>query len=131
MNTEIIAQCMTLSFQDTPFPIVVGKLAGAGVRAYTADLIGLRSRYYGDSRATVEKAIPLAGSPTIADGFDTAAVAAAVRSIQAGDIGYGAFLGQIMRAGCASYSVYISGRRAIYTGRDGAFHIEEFPAPAG
>ena len=29
MNTETIADCMTASFGDTPFPVVVGKLAGA------------------------------------------------------------------------------------------------------
>ena len=37
MNTATIAECMTLSFADTPFPQVVQKLVGAGVKAYTAD----------------------------------------------------------------------------------------------
>ena len=50
MNTATLAECMKLSFADMPFPAVVQKLAGAGVRAYTADLIALRKTYYGEGR---------------------------------------------------------------------------------
>jgi len=34
MNTDIIADCMAASFADTPFPAVIQRLAGAGVKAY-------------------------------------------------------------------------------------------------
>ena len=44
MNIETIAECLRLSFADTPFPVVVGKLAGAGVTAYTADLTAEQAR---------------------------------------------------------------------------------------
>ena len=37
MNTDIIAECMSLSFANTPFPEIVRKLADAGVSSYTAD----------------------------------------------------------------------------------------------
>ena len=33
MNNETVAECMSLSFGDTPSPVVVEKLAGAGVTA--------------------------------------------------------------------------------------------------
>lgn len=130
MNADTIAECMTLSFADTPFPAVVQRLAGAGVRSYTADLLQLRKTYYGTDRETESEPLPLAASPAIAEMFDGASVAATVRAIQRGEIGYAEFLRRIMAAGCASYAVFIGGRKAIYFGRDGDFHIEHFPPPA-
>ena len=127
MNTDTIAQCMTLSFSNTPFPEVVSRLAGAGVRSYDADLIRLRNTYYGAASQAEDEALPLRDAPNVAGPFDKSAVAAAVRAIQHGEIGYADFLHRIMAAGCASYRVFIDGRRVIYFGRDGEFHIEEFP----
>jgi uncharacterized protein YbcV (DUF1398 family) len=127
MNTDTIAECMKLSFASTPFPQVVQKLAGAGVRSYNADLVRLRKTYYDAANATAEEAMPLTASPPISASFDKPGVAATVRDIQQGRIGYPEFLRRIMAAGCAHYSVYIGGRKAIYFGRDGDFHIEDFP----
>jgi uncharacterized protein YbcV (DUF1398 family) len=127
MNTDTIAQCMTLSFSNTPFPEVVKRLAGAGVRAYDADLIRLRNTYYGAARQAQDEALPLSGGASVAGTFDKSAVAATVHAIQNGEIGYADFLRRIMAAGCASYRVFIDGRKVIYFGRDGDFHIEEFP----
>jgi uncharacterized protein YbcV (DUF1398 family) len=121
---------MKLSFANTPFPAVVQKLAGAGVHAYTADLISLRKTYYGADGKSIDKAVPLTDSPSIADRFDGAVVAATVKAIQQGKIGYADFLRQIMRAGCASYQVFFDGRKAMYFGRDGAFYTENFPPKA-
>lgn len=130
MNTDIITECMKLSFADTPFPAVVKKLAGAGVHSYTADLVQLRNTYYGAGRETQDEPLPLTESPEIADTFDAANVEASVRAIQQGKIGYDEFLRRIMAAGCASYRVFIGGRKAMYFGRDGNFYTEPFPAPA-
>ena len=66
--------------------------------------------------------MPLASSPQIAATFDAARVAKSVRAIQQGGIGYAEFLRQIMGAGCATYRVFIGGRKAMYFGRDGDFH---------
>ena len=129
MNSETIIACMKLSFADTPFPAVVQKLAGAGVHAYTADLITLRSTYYGAGRESFDEPMPLEPGP-IAGRFDKDSLAASVRAIQRREIGYGEFLRQIMKAGCASYRVFIDGRKAMYFGRDGDFYTEPFPAPA-
>jgi uncharacterized protein YbcV (DUF1398 family) len=128
MNTETVVECLKLSFADTPFPVVVGKLAGAGVHAYTADLIALRSTYYGLGTERMDEAVPLADSPAIPDAFDSAGVADSVHAIQRGEIGYAEFLRRIMRAGCASYRVFIGGRKAMYFGRNGEFYTEPFPA---
>jgi uncharacterized protein YbcV (DUF1398 family) len=44
-----------------------------------------------------------------------------------GEIQYREFLRQIQAAGAATYSVYITGKRAIYTGRQGDSYTEWFP----
>jgi uncharacterized protein YbcV (DUF1398 family) len=127
MNSATIAECMRLSFADVPFPAVVQKLAGAGVHAYTADLIGLRNTYYGAEREFLDERVPLTPSPAVAAKFDGASVAASVDAIQQGKVGYAEFLRRIMTAGCASYRVFIDGRKVMYFGRDGDFHTEHFP----
>jgi uncharacterized protein YbcV (DUF1398 family) len=119
---------MQASFADTPFPVVVQKLAGAGVHAYTADLIALRNTYYGADGESMDELLPLEKGPSIADTFDAARIETAVRAIQHKKIGYAEFLRQIMDAGCASYRVFFGGRKAMYFGRDGAFYTEPFPA---
>src|SRR5262249_47851030 len=111
MNTDIIAECMNLSFADTPFPQVVKNLVGAGVRAYNADLTKLRSTYYGADGGSYDETLPLSAAPPIAGAFDKDRVAATVRAIQQGQIGYAEFLRNIMSAGCASYAVFIQGRK--------------------
>jgi uncharacterized protein YbcV (DUF1398 family) len=128
MNTETIAECMNLSFADTPFPKVVERLVGAGVKSYTADLIKLRNTYYGANGEAYDEALPLNDGPKIAPGFDSAAVAATVKAIQHGEIGYAEFLRRIMSAGCLHYEVFIGGRKAMYFGRNGEFYTEPFPA---
>lgn len=130
MDTTTITECMRLSFDDTAFPVVVQKLAGAGVTSYTADLIALRNTCYSAGTESADEPIPLAGGPAIARTFDPAAVEASVHAIQQKKIGYAEFLRQIMRAGCARYSVFIVGRKAMYFGRDGEFYTEPFPTPA-
>jgi uncharacterized protein YbcV (DUF1398 family) len=127
MDDKTITESMRLSFGDTPFPVVVEKLAGAGVTAYAADLIALRKTYYDAGTKSADEPMPLADGPAIASTFDPAAVEAAVRAIQRKKIGYAEFLRRIMRAGCARYSVFILGRKAMYFGRNGEFYTEPFP----
>jgi uncharacterized protein YbcV (DUF1398 family) len=128
MNTQTIEECMKASFADTPFPQVVQRLVVAGVASYTADLVKLRSTYYGAAAEAYDEALPLKDGPAIAPKFDTVGVAATVKSIQRGEIGYAEFLRRIMGAGCSHYEVFISGRKAMYFGRDGEFYTEPFPA---
>ena len=128
MDKQVIAECMKASFADTPFPEVVARLAGAGVRAYRADLIKLRKTYYDDAREAYDHAMPYSEAPDVAAQFSAGDVAGAVSAIQRREIGYAEFLKRIMQAGCASYGVYIGGRKAVYVGRDGEEYVEPFPA---
>ncbi|MGH6778190.1 MAG: DUF1398 family protein [Bradyrhizobium sp.] len=130
MNTEIINECMKASFADTPFPVVVQKLASAGVACYNADLITLRKTYYDADTHSVDEALPLTGVPAIAARFDGHAVQAAVKAIQQKEVGHAEFLRRIMRAGCSTYQVFFNGRKAMYFGRDGDFYTEPFPRAA-
>jgi uncharacterized protein YbcV (DUF1398 family) len=130
MNTDTIVECMKLSFADTPFPQVLQRLVGAGVTSYNADLVKLRNTYYGSGGDAYDEALPLREGPAIAPAFDGVAIAASVKAIQRGEIGYDAFLRRIMGAGCSHYEVFIGGRKAMYFGRDGEFYTEPFPAKA-
>jgi uncharacterized protein YbcV (DUF1398 family) len=130
MNTQTIQECMSASFANTPFPAVVQRLAGAGVRSYTADLVTLRKTYYGVAREAHDEAMPLEKAPAVAAAFDSSGVATTVKAIQRGEIGYAEFLRRIMASGCSHYEVFFDGRKAMYFGRDGEFYTEPFPARA-
>jgi len=108
------------------FPAVVQALAAAGVERYHADLVRASKTYYLPDGASHEvPAQPLAVPP--APAFSATGVETAVRHVQAGAIGYGAFCAEIAAAGCVGYFVTLAGRRAIYYGRTGDSHTEWFP----
>jgi uncharacterized protein YbcV (DUF1398 family) len=130
MNTDSLEACMVASFADTLFPMVVGRLAAAGVTSYTADLVTLRKTYYEGGRQSHDEAMPLTDAPDIAPTFDGDRIAATVKAIQNQEIGYAEFLRRIMAAGCSHYEVLFEGRKAMYFGRDGEFYTEPFPTRA-
>jgi uncharacterized protein YbcV (DUF1398 family) len=130
MNTQTLESCMAASFADNPFPVIVGRLAAAGVTSYTADLVTLRKTYYDAARQSHDEAMPLTDAPDIAPAFDSNHVAATVKAIQHQEIGYVEFLRRIMAAGCSHYEVFFGGRKAMYFGRDGEFYTEPFPTKA-
>lgn len=127
MDTNVIKECTALSLaEQITFPEVVMKLAQAGVERYIADLVGRQKLSYGASGETHIGALAFDG-PEIPKAFDAAAVAATIKDIQQGRIKYSEFLRRIMEAGCSHYEVFITGRQAVYFGRDGSQHIEKFP----
>jgi uncharacterized protein YbcV (DUF1398 family) len=108
------------------FPQVVGALMTAGVERYQADLVRAEKVYYmpgGESLAVSNRA--LAAIPAYA--FSAAGIESALRDIQGGAIKYREFCARIAAAGCIGYAVFLTGRRAIYYGRRGDFHVEHFP----
>ena len=82
MKTETISACMQASFADTPFPVVVQTLAGAGVTSYRADLMTLRKTYYDAGTDAIDEPMPLRDAQTVAAAFDRDTVAATVKAIQ-------------------------------------------------
>lgn len=127
MNAETIRQTVTGSLAGThSFPDVVRILITEGVESYHADLVrGEKTFYMPDGETQVEKT-DLPPMP-IGQPFSASGVISAIRAIQAKEITYVEFLHRIMAAGTTGYVVYTGGRKAIYSGRNGDFHIENFP----
>lgn len=121
-------ECSRSSAKESiSFPEVVQKLIAAGVESYYADLRQHRKTYYmPDGSAHTVHDEGLESYPVSVE-FSADGVRDAIKSIQRGEIQYREFLRWIMTAGAATYTVYISGKRAIYTGRKGDSYTEWFP----
>lgn len=127
MNIKLISEIIQGSLENTmTFPQVVGKLMAEGMESYHVDLVRGENRYYMPSGETHVQAVPFK-HPKAAEKFSAAQVGSAVKNIQTGKIDYKEFLHQIMEAGTVYYITYLSGKRVIYFGREGDFHIEHFP----
>jgi uncharacterized protein YbcV (DUF1398 family) len=111
---------------ELTFPQIVGKLSQIGVERYHADYSRNEVTYYlpdGDSLVV--------GTPHPSDmtavGFSPSSVEDAVRQSQRNEHTYLDFIRKTQAAGCVGYFVLITGRRAIYFGRNGDSHVEHFP----
>jgi uncharacterized protein YbcV (DUF1398 family) len=127
MNTQLMHDTLHQSEAgNLTFSQVITALAGAGVESYRADLITAQDTFYlPDGRTHAEPmTVP---AVLIAEEFSAADVQAAIRAAQADTIRYPEFLKRAMAAGAAAYQVFITGRKVIYFGRKGDFHIELFP----
>jgi uncharacterized protein YbcV (DUF1398 family) len=109
------------------FGEVIGQLASAGVEAYHVDYRAARTTYYlpDGTTHTLEFERP---TQFIAFSFDAPGMVAAIRGAQTGLVKYPEFKVLSQAAGCASYTVWISGRHVTYYGRNGEMHIEKFPS---
>ncbi len=126
MNKKTIIETTTRSLAGTiTFPEVVGILSGEGVESYHVDLIQmLKTCYFRDGNVLSEP-FEFVGNQ-LGQEFSKEKVIESINSIQQQKINYRTFLNQILAAGCMGYAVYIDGMKAIYFGRMGDFHIEEF-----
>lgn len=110
------------------FPRIVGTLMEAGFEGYAVDFRRVTATYYLPSGESIELSARKLGSP-VAPTLDTALMQAAIREAQQQVAGYSyaAFCRKAVSAGCASYVVSFSGRRALYIGRTAETHVEPFP----
>ena len=130
MNTEqtqVLEECVRGALSgDLSFPEIVGRLIALGVERYHADYSRQEITYYfpdGDSLAVPS---PHPAFP-IAEKFSAPAIENAVRQSQRGEHSYLDFIQKTKAAGCVGYFVQITGRRAVYFGRNGESHVEYFP----
>ena len=129
MDINVINECTSLSLAGKiTFPEVVMKLSANGVERYIADLVGKLKLSYGAQGEFHQTSLIFDDAPMIAQNFDEDAVKSDIKDIQQQKINYLAFLHRIMEAGCCHYEVFIKGSKAIYFGRDGSFHVENFPS---
>ena len=128
MNTTLMHETLTGSLAgNLTFPQVVGKLIEAGVESYRVDFITGQDVFYAPSGATHTETFPV--DPTrVASTFNQPALQQAIREAQADTLRYPQFVPRVCAAGVASYQVFITGRKAIYFGRNGETHTEPFPA---
>lgn len=110
------------------FPAIVGALIGAGFEGYSVDFRLGGATYYAEDGSLITLPIHAIATP-VAPRFDAAAMQSAIREAQANgpDYTYAGFCEKAAAAGCASYLVSFTGRRALYIGRDGGTHVEHFP----
>lgn len=126
-QTAIIEACVRGSLTgELTFPEIVGRLQGAGVERYHADYCRQEITYYLPDGDSLVAPAPHAAGET-GSVFSAAAVESAVRQSQRNEHSYIDFIRKTMAAGCVGYFVQITGRRAIYFGRNGESHVELFP----
>jgi uncharacterized protein YbcV (DUF1398 family) len=126
-QTRTIQACVAGSHSGgLTFPQIVERLAAIGVERYHADYSREEITYYlpdGDSLVVSSPHPP----HTTASDFSASAIEAAVRQSQRNEHTYPDFVRKTSAAGCVGYFVQISGRQAIYFGRNGESHVERFP----
>jgi len=124
---DALFECARMSGAgEIDFPEVVRRLSALAIERYHADYSRQELTYYltdGDSCVVPS---PHEATPVATD-FSAAGVAAAVGQSQRGEHTYRDFVRKTMAAGCVGYFVQITGRRAIYFGRNGDHHVEHFP----
>jgi uncharacterized protein YbcV (DUF1398 family) len=130
MNDEqvtVVKACAALSAAGKiHFGEIVGRLLAAGIERYHADYSRRETTYYTAEGGSC--VVPMEhGRAAIAEVFSAAALEAAVRQAQRGEIMYPEFTRQALEAGCVGYLVQIRGKRVQYFGRNGEIHTEWFP----
>ncbi|GAA5527145.1 DUF1398 family protein [Herpetosiphon gulosus] len=127
-DQTLLQACAESTLNGTlPFPEVIQRLSPS-VEQYHVDLIRLEMTYYGHQGQSFVYRLSLNELPAIANQLDLVAFQTALKASQRGEISYPTFLQQSMAAGVSSYFVFLSGRLAIYVGRNGAYSVEPFPA---
>lgn len=127
MLKNIVKEIITSNLNGSiSFPQVIKKLMAEGVESYHVDLVRSENRYYLPNGDSIVESVPhqllLTTKAFVAD-----EIKANIKSIQEGKIDYVTFVENIFAAGCVYYIAYLNGRKVIYFGRDGDFHIEKFP----
>ena len=126
-QSAVIQACASGSLNGTiTFPEVIRQLTEIGVERYHADYSRQETTYYLPDGGSLVVSVRHPAQP-IAEAFSSTLVEAAIRQSQRGQIAYTEFLKQTMAAGCIGYFVQITGRRALYFGRQGDLHLEPFP----
>jgi uncharacterized protein YbcV (DUF1398 family) len=132
INTNIIHEVLAESQAGKlTFPEVVRRLLGAGVESYFVDAAkGEDTFYMLDGKTHVEKMAPSHHEP-IAEEFFLPGIVSAIRDAQVDAIRYPDFMKRAAAAGVIGYWAFLTGKKMIYVGRKGEFHVERFPRIKG
>jgi uncharacterized protein YbcV (DUF1398 family) len=131
MNATTLQQLATATLTGTmPFAEIVGRLIQEGVDHYQVDYLLMQFRFYGVHGGVVQVPLVFEDLPSVHTPFDVTALQAALHDSQANGQKYRDFCRRAMLAGVQSYSVFLSGQRVMYVGRQGEHHVEWFPGAA-
>jgi uncharacterized protein YbcV (DUF1398 family) len=111
------------------FPEVVRRLMEVGVESYFCDLANGAETFYQTNGETHTEKMVLPLMP-VAEEFSAPELVAAIRGAQTDTIRYPEFMKRSAAAGVIAYWAFLTGKKVIYFGRKGEFHIEEFPGAA-
>jgi uncharacterized protein YbcV (DUF1398 family) len=127
MNITTVKETIQLSWEGKiTFPQVVGMLLKENIESYHVDFLRKENTYYPLNGDSHRETVPY-HSFVAEKKFSAEAVATSIRKIQSGKINYQNFVEEVMSAGCIYYIAYLAGKRVIYFGREGDFHVEHFP----
>jgi uncharacterized protein YbcV (DUF1398 family) len=127
MNTEAMHKALEGSQAGKlTFPEVVAMLLGVGVESYFADLLRGEETFYTTDGETHREQMTLPPTKIAAD-FSQSGLITAIRGAQADQIRYPEFVNRVTTAGTIGYWAFLTGKKVIYFGRKGEFHVEEFP----
>ena len=114
-----------------PFPQTVAALQDLNVSRYHVDFIGCTSTSYVRGPTSHAKTVHIASLPShgsgVTDAFDHEALKAATQQVRQGKLTYPEFAGKCMDAGVVGYLTFIEGKRVMYFGEKGDYHLEWFP----
>ncbi|MGE0757809.1 MAG: DUF1398 domain-containing protein [Pirellulaceae bacterium] len=126
-QTQILEGCARGALTgEVAFPEIVRRLMELGVERYHTDFSRQEDTYDFPNGDSWVNDTPHPAHPT-AEAFSASEVEKAVRQSQRNEHSYLDFIRKTMAAGCVGYFVQITGRRAIYFGRNGESHVEHFP----
>jgi uncharacterized protein YbcV (DUF1398 family) len=127
MNPQAIRETLAESHEGKlVFPEVVRRMLEAGVESYFVDFLRSEDVVYLNDGTTLIEKMHLSHDP-IATEFSKPAIVAAIRAAQRDEIRYPEFVRQSVAAGVVGYWAFLTGKKVIYFGRKGEFHVEKFP----
>lgn len=127
MNPQAIRETLAESHEGKLiFPEVVSRMLAAGVESYFVDFLRSEDIVYLNDNTTLVEKTHLSHDPIVAE-FSKPAIFAAIRAAQRDEIRYPEFVRQSVAAGVVGYWAFLTGKKVIYFGRKGEFHVEEFP----
>ncbi len=124
----IDADTVTKSLDGTmAFPEIVTLLSVDGVERYHADLVRMEKTFYMPDGTTHVEKMPI-GPMAIGETFATLRTWwRRFGTVKRQDRNTPTFCAGPRQRGSTDYIVYLQGRKAIYFGRKGDYHIEVFP----
>lgn len=109
------------------FPYLAETLRSAGVTRNVWQLPGCQSLYLTDRGPVLQQGTPLVSGSVDVPSFDQQALILALRTDQAGESSFPAFLLAAWKAGVVCYEVDLLERRVSYYGCDGESYVEHYP----